>query len=318
MKILITGGLGYVGGRLAQHFIKHYPQYELYVSTTRQTFPDWTKACQVCHLNLEDEATIMQCVADIKPQIIIHCAALQQPDCLQNPDKAQRINVDGTREICKAALLNKVQRLIYMSTFQVYGVLKDRVTEASTIDPNNAYSCSKFGGEKVIHDLLQHTEVETLIFRLSNGFGVPADSFVSQSTRALVFNAFCRTVARGEDIHIRSNQYRNFISLTDVTAAIAFFLTQGIHQWQDGVFNLGGEACLSILDVARKVNDVYTKRLGGKSVAITVPQEEGQYQPFIYDVSKLKSSGFVFMNNDDEEIEKTLKRCMSCGDNNEE
>ncbi|MBU0469568.1 MAG: hypothetical protein KJ736_11000 [Candidatus Omnitrophica bacterium] len=75
----------------------------------------------------------------------------------------------------------------------------------------------------------------------------------------------------------------------------------------DGTFNLGGETCMSIVEVAYKVAEVYKKHFN-KDIVVNLPKDKG-LPKFIYSVEKLKKTGFELQKNIEGEILKTLKFC---------
>ena len=109
--------------------------------------------------------------------------------------------------------------------------------------------------------------MNTLTLRLSNGFGCPMGLEVNRWT--LVFNDLCRQAMTSGEMILRSSgkQHRDFIALHDVAAAVDHFLFVNSEKWGDGLFNLGGDCSLSILEVAKTIATVYEKKYG-KPVSI--------------------------------------------------
>lgn len=305
MKIFITGGLGYVGGRLANFLHQNQPGAELILTTTRETCPSWTKNFKVERMNLAEEDSIVQSIRDHKPETIIHLAARDKIQCEENPELANEININGTERLLNIGSEHSVKRFIYFSTFQVYGNLVGEITEENPLDPQNQYAITKVESEKIIHSFDQQ-KVQTLIFRLSNGYGYPKDSDVAANVWGLVFNSFCKQAVEHQRISIRSNQYRDFITLEDVARAVEHFLFNR-SDWGDGVFNLGGDCCISVLDVAQRVVEVYQKHCQA-TASIESPGGE-EYNSFIYNVSKLKKAGFQLNSNLENEVLQTLLQC---------
>ena len=129
---------------------------------------------------------------------------------------------------------------------------------------------------------------------------------------ALVFNDLCRQAMTSRKIIIKSSgkQYRNFISLHDVCAAIEHFLYAIPDQWGDGLYNLGGDNCLSIIEVAEIIAKVYKSKYGESiPVQINDKDDEKKYNPVRFNINKLKKTGFSLSGNMEKEIEKTLSLC---------
>ena len=156
----------------------------------------------------------------------------------------------------------------------------------------------------------RYKNMDTLILRLSNGFGYPMDSEVNRWT--LVFNDLCRQTMTSGKMVIKSSgkQHRDFISLHDVAAAVDHLLFKNPEKWDDGLFNLGGDCSFSILDVAKTIATVYEKKYG-KSVPIQITgKDSGEpYNPVHFNVDKLKKTGFRLTGDMEKEIEQTLSLC---------
>ena len=82
--------------------------------------------------------------------------------------------------------------------------------------------------------------------------------------------------------------------------------------WGDGLFNLGGDCSLSIVDVANKIRSIFKKKYGSSiPIEIQGKDEETTHNPVKFDINKLKNTGFLLTGNMDHEIERTLSLCES-------
>ncbi len=130
-KILVTGG----NGRFAKVLKKKNKKLNL-IFTTR-------KNCNILKLN-----SIIKCVKQKKPKIILHCAGLSRPMDAHNNDikKSIDLNIIGTANITKVCEMFKI-KLIYFSTSYVYAGEKGNYNEEDSVKPFNNYGLSKLGGE---------------------------------------------------------------------------------------------------------------------------------------------------------------------------
>ena len=104
LKILITGGLGYLGGRIADSLKRNHPESTIILGTSREISeaPNWAKAFQIVPLNILDPASIEKAVSnDI--HAIIHLAALNEHDSFNNIESAWETNTLGTQALLSAA-----------------------------------------------------------------------------------------------------------------------------------------------------------------------------------------------------------------------
>ena len=94
-NILITGGLGYIGGRLATYLNEKEPDANILLTTSNKTrkLPAWTNKFTVLQMNVNDERSIKNSLKDIN--IIVHLAALNEIDSIKDPELALEINTKG-------------------------------------------------------------------------------------------------------------------------------------------------------------------------------------------------------------------------------
>ena len=310
-NILITGGLGYLGGRIADSLKRNHPNSTIVLGTSRKNsrIPDWAKPYQIVQLNLLDQSSIEEAIAnDI--HVIIHLAALNEHDSFNDIEYAWQVNALGTQSILSVANQNKAAKFIYFSTFHVYGNCKGIITEESPTNSIHPYAATHRAAEDMVRFFQYYKGMNTLTLRLSNGFGYPMDSGVNRWT--LVFNDLCRQAMTSGKMILKSSgkQHRDFISLHDVAAAVDHFLYVIPDKWEDGLFNLGGDGSISIAEVANKIAKVYESKYG-KSIPIEIlGQDNGEtHSPVHFNIDKLKKTGFHLTGNMEREIEQTLSLC---------
>ncbi len=316
MNILITGGLGYVGGRIADYLNKKSPASKIFLTTSKKDrrLPSWADKFTVLHMNLLDEESIAACLGNKHIDVIIHLAAMNEIDSMKDPELAMEVNTNGTHKLLNLANNNNICKFIYFSTFHVYGKVSDSVIgEDTPTRPFHPYAITHRAAEGFVDYFQHYHNMGTLIFRLSNGYGYPMDEYVNRWP--LVFNDICRQAVTTGKIVLRSSgkQYRDFISLHDIARAVYHFLFVIPDSWGDGLYNLGGECAMSILDVAKKISKIYWKGSGKALEKIEANPAKGtpeNFKPFKYSIDKMKNTGFSLMNNMVYEIENTLNLCQ--------
>ncbi|RMH54461.1 MAG: SDR family oxidoreductase [Candidatus Hydrogenedentota bacterium] len=312
MNILITGGLGYVGGRLAVYLKRTHPEINLYVTTRKPPLekPPWAAELEILQLNVVEEEAIKQCLEN-NIDVIVHLAALNELVSFKAPEAANEVNTMGTYKLLKHAKEKQIKKFIFFSTIHVYGAAEsDLIDENTPTKPFHPYAITHLAAENYARFFHRYHGVQTLILRLSNGYGYPMDKNVDRWT--LVFNDLCRqAVTCGRMVIKSKGQYRDFISLHNVARAVEHFIFKRPNDWKDGLFNLGGDNCLSIAEVGEKIAEVY-KSVFGKSVKIEINKNEDDDRisgRFRYSIDKLVSTGFELEENMEEEIMKTLLLC---------
>ncbi len=309
-KILITGGLGYLGGRIADSLKRNYPETTIILGTRRKfsKIPDWAKSFQTIHLDLCNTSSIEEAV--VASDTIIHLAALNEHDSFKNIESAWETNAMGTQALLSSANRAGVRRFVYFSTFHIYGNCVGTITEDSPTQSHHPYATTHRAAEDMIRFYQHYENMDTLTLRLSNGFGYPMDTKINRWT--LVFNDLCRQAVTSGKIVVKSTgkQHRDFITLHDVGAVIGHFLFTIPNQWEDGLYNLGGENSLSIKEVAKIITKVYRKKYG-KSIPVQIDgRDDGAINnPVCFSIDKLKKTGFRLTGNMEREIEQTFSLC---------
>ena len=310
LNILITGGLGYLGGRVADSLKRNFPETTIILGTRRkiQDIPDWAESFKIIHLDICDPVSIEKAV--VGSDTVVHLAALNEHESIRNIEAAWKTNALGTQALLSAANRKGVQRFVYFSTFHVYGDYWETITENSPARPHHPYAATHRAAEDMVRFYQYYKNMDTLILRLSNGFGYPMDTGIDRWT--LVFNDLCRQAITSEKMVLKSSgkQHRDFISLHDVGAAVEHFLFRVRGQWKDGLYNLGGDGSLSIAEAAKTIARVYEKKYDKRIPIETADQDdEGPCNSAHFNIDKLKATGFQLTGDMETEIEQTLSLC---------
>ena len=116
-KILITGGLGYIGGRIADFLKRNHPASCIVLATSREVnkIPNWGKPFQIVRLNILDPVSIEKAVSS-DFHVIIHLAALNEHDSLDDIKSAWETNALGTQSLLSVASEKKISKFICLLT----------------------------------------------------------------------------------------------------------------------------------------------------------------------------------------------------------
>jgi UDP-glucose 4-epimerase len=307
-KILITGGLGFIGGRLSRRLSKNF---EVIVSSRK---PVEEKVLSmhgdiehIGHQKLLDKNFFPKGVRSI-----IHLAALNEQECMDFPSEAVRVNIDETRKILENAVANKVEQFIYFSTAHVYGSpLTGIITEGVLPRPIHPYAITHKAAEDFVVAANQENNIHGIVVRLSNSFGAPI--LPSMERWSLLANDLARQAAQSEFLKLRSSgmQFRDFICLTDVENVIQKMVGKNHFSLSHSVYNLGSGTSLRVLDLANIIKDV-CGQMFGKSMAIQFPEntEFKECPPLCYSIDRLVSEEFEIENDVKTEIENLLIFCF--------
>lgn len=173
MKILVTGGLGFIGAHLVKKLLDHKHKVLVFdnLSTIGGIIYKNPKSSFIKGdlVNSKDVKKIEKW----KPKVIYHLAAQSGGESAYiNPMKDYLSNGFGTYNLCKIAKKLKVKHFIYGSSVAVYGSsTKKKINELSKINPDSIYGVSKFAGEMFINQELKKTKIKTTILRIFNTYG---------------------------------------------------------------------------------------------------------------------------------------------------
>lgn len=301
---LITGGFGFFGGRMACHL--HRAGHRVVLgSRIQRPSPAWGTSVEVRNTIWNDEESLLGACRNIN--VVIHAAGMDAADCAADPAGAFVMNQAGTAKLVRASCRSGVNLFVFLSTAHVYSSrLEGVITEESLPTNSHPYATSNLAGEWEVIQGTHNQEVQGIIVRLSNGFGVPA----SDDTKCgiLVINDLCRQAVETRRMILKSSggQRRDFIAMPDAVETI--YLLSGLHLPSGSVFNLGGGWAPTIREVAVVIQQ-RCQRLFGFSPEIeslqTASQSVGPNLDFRSDA--LNRLGIELHRRQEEEIDRLLE-----------
>lgn len=309
-RILITGGLGYVGGRVARH-LSEAPSFDLRLCVHEETLsPDWLKGGKLVALDLLKSPSLEEACRETTH--IVHFAALNEIESANDPEKSLLVNGLGSLKLLRAAIKAKSTRFLYFSTAHVYGSpLEGTLTEDTLPRPQHPYAISHRTAEDFVLAAKDKGDIEGIVVRLSNGFGAPERANINRWT--LLVNDLCKQAVCTKKLLLRSSglQSRDFITLTDIGRAVQHLLSVPASALENGIFNLGGETPMRIIEVAERIADRCEIVLGFRPKIQCPLPSPGEKSSFLdYRIDKLKETGFSLLRNIDDEIDATLRFCQ--------
>ncbi len=257
MKLLITGGAGYVGTELCTRLMQRddIESIHVYDNLSRKNYNFFLGAQKlnekITFVNAEllDSQTLRKEVA--KADTIIHLAAkVSTPFADQSPHLFDQVNNWGTAELCYAFEDSDCKRLIYMSSASVYGATDVEVGKDAPTNPKTFYGVSKLKGEKHVERLKNKKQVS--ILRCANVYGY------SRSMRFdAVINKFVFDAKNAGRITINGNgeQNRAFVPVSRVVDFIENLLIEDSFQLHYDLVDRN----LNINDVAYTLKEIFPK-----------------------------------------------------------
>lgn len=307
-KILVTGAMGYLGGRIARAFAKN-EKVELLLATrkTLNKKPKWLSRGSMVSMDLAS-GDGLDCLCE-NVHTIIHLAAMNEVESFLNPEKALIVNTLGTLKLLQSAESAGVERFIYFSTAHVYRrPLTGEINEETIPRPTHPYAITHRAAEDFV--LACSNKMKGIVIRLSNGVGAPENYDVN--CWALVANDLCMQAVVDQKMVLKSSglQYRNFIPIWDICRAVEHLTEAPIKQLGDRLFNLGSEHSLRIIDLAELIQKRCEKIFEYKPEIHRNNSQPLESHPVLdYSIDKIKSTGFTLEGSIDTEIDHTLKLC---------
>ena len=172
MKIIITGGSGYIGAQLSQYLAIVGEQVIPVCFPSVPGNDSWkSKMFAIIEGDLQLDQTIAE-IVETKPDVIIHLVSLDHHDSEKAPDIVNNINVMPTWRLLDACTKNGLKKFIYFSTVQVYGHLPNAIIdEKQPTNTTNTYALTHLISEEIGDHYNRKTATNVISIRLSNSYG---------------------------------------------------------------------------------------------------------------------------------------------------
>ncbi|WP_040952378.1 dTDP-glucose 4,6-dehydratase [Gorillibacterium massiliense] len=242
MKLLITGGAGFIGSNFVHYMLNRYPNYKL-INLDAVTYAGNLENLAAVENNINytfvkgDIANrdLVNGLFEKGIDAVIHFAAESHVDrSILEPDVFVRTNVLGTQVMLEAAKKYGVQKFVHVSTDEVYGTLGETglFTEETPLAPNSPYSASKAGSDLLVRAYHETFGLSVNITRCSNNYG--PYQFPEKLIPLIIANALADKPlpVYGDGLNIR-----DWLYVEDHCSAIDLVLHKGIN---GEVYNIGG------------------------------------------------------------------------------
>ena len=255
MKVLITGGAGYVGTELVRKLAEmaEVSLIKVYDNLSRDNYsfflgskmPGYQKL-KFINGEILDTRNLRKAMEGV--DVVYHLAAkVTTPFANVDAHYYEQTNHWGTAEVVYAAETCGIKRLVYTSSIGIYGSSSKEMSESTEPNPKTFYAISKYRGEEHVSRLMD--KYKTYIVRCGNVFGYsPAMRFDAVVNRFVFEGNFNGRIS----IHGDGKQNRSFIHIDKLTTALARL---SVSELDSGVYNLV-EHNLSILDIVENLRQL--------------------------------------------------------------
>jgi dTDP-glucose 4,6-dehydratase len=255
MKILVTGGAGFIGSAFVRLLIGEtdFRVVNLDKLTYAGNLENLATVADnarysFVHGDICDAPLVDSLVSEERPDAIVHFAAESHVDrSILSPEPVIQTNVKGTFTLLEAARKYSLARFVHVSTDEVYGSLEPplEATEEFPLNPSSPYSASKAGADLLARSYFVTYRLPVVITRASNNYG--PYHFPEKLIPLMIANAFDD---RPLPVYGDGQQVRDWLYVEDHCRGILAVLQKG----RDGeIYNIGGNRSLPNLEVVRQV-----------------------------------------------------------------
>lgn len=298
MRILITGGAGFIGSHIAEHF---NGKAEIRVlDNLRSGYRKNLDGFDVEFIegDIRDRAAVAKAMQGV--DYVFHLAALVSvPESMFKMQECVDINVNGLLVVLEEAAKAGVKKLCFSTSAAIYGD-NPVVPKIETMfpEPKSPYAITKLDGEYYCNIFTQEGKLQTACLRYFNVFGPRQDP---KSAYAAAIPIFTEKAVTNGDITIFGDgeQTRDFIYVKDIVAANVFM---AMHNFT-GVRNIAYGKRITINELVKQIINV----TGSKSKVIHLPERPGDVKHSMAGIEKLKATGFVPEYTFEKGMEKTIR-----------
>lgn len=289
MKVLVTGGAGFIGSNFVNYMVRTYPNYSIinldaltYAGNLENLKESEAKAnYRFVKGDITDRDLVNSLFETENLDVIVNFAAESHVDrSITNPDVFVTTNIQGTQVLLDAARKHEVKKYVQVSTDEVYGSLgaEGYFTETTPLDPNSPYSASKAGADMLVKAYHETYGLPTSITRCSNNYG--PFHFPEKLIPLMIINALNDKPlpVYGDGLNVR-----DWLHVEDHCRAIDLVL----HKGKVGeVYNVGGHNEKTNIEVVKEI----LKQLDKPETLIKYVEDRlGHDRRYAIDPTKLQS-----------------------------
>ena len=311
MKILVTGGAGFIGGNFCHYLVEKYPSYKIvvldaltYAGNLETLDPIINKPnFKFVKGSITDRLFVNELFENEKFDIVVNFAAESHVDrSIENPELFLKTNILGTQVLMDASLKNNVKRYHQVSTDEVYGDLPlDRkdlfFTESTPIHTSSPYSASKASADLLVQAYNRTFGLPITISRCSNNYG--PYHFPEKLIPLMIKNALAD---QSLPVYGKGENVRDWLHVYDHCTAIDLI----IHKGRVGeVYNIGGHNERTNIEVVKTIPRELKK---SESLIKYVTDRKGHDLRYAIDPTKIeKELGWKPKYNFDTGITQTIQ-----------
>jgi len=295
MKIIVTGGAGFIGSHVVERLLDEGHDVSIIDNlSSGKTINDKTVFYKK---DIRDD--IDEIFAKENPDYVIHLAAqIVLGRSIKEPKRDADINIIGSLNIVEACIKHKVKKIIFASSAAVYDLNANvPIAEDGIKDMITPYGIGKLTVERYLYFFNTHKGLDYTVLRFPNAFGPRQRT----DTEGGVIARFCNMFAGGEKARIFGDgkQTRDFIYVKDLSRAVSFALENDMT----GSFNIGTGEETSIIGLFNMLNEVTGQGLKPEFS----PAVSGDARRSCFDISKVSRKGWQPKYSMKESLKETIE-----------
>lgn len=250
MRILVTGGAGFIGSWVAEKLIAEGHTVVVFDDLSGGYWRNVPEEASFVTASLTDDAAVEFAIGTFKPEVIVHCAAYAAEGLSHWMRRyCYTENLISWANLANAAIRHGVRRIVACSSMAVYGAQEPPFTEDMAPRPIDPYGAAKAAMEADLRALGDVHGIEWMVMRPHNVYG-PRQNLADPYRNVVAI--FMRQALAGEPLTVFGDgrQVRAFSYVGDVARVIAQSATS-VHTGE--IVNVGGEEPITILELANRV-----------------------------------------------------------------
>ena len=282
MKILVTGGAGYIGSHTVKALGSH--GHEMVILDNLSTGHKWAVLSgKLIEADLQNRDLLNDILQSFRPEVVIHFAAsIEVEESVREPLKYYMNNVSNAINILEAMTKADVRNFIYSSTAAVYGIpARIPVDESAALKPINPYGMTKMMVERILQDLSASRNFHYIALRYFNVAGADSEARIGQAYRNpthLITRALKTAKGEFDRLSIYGIDYptpdgtciRDYIHVDDIAKSHVRALDYLMDTGKSDIMNCGYGHGFSVREVVSTVKEV---------TGIDLPVEEADRRP---------------------------------------
>jgi len=286
MRIVITGGAGFIGSHIADEAIKRGHEVLVLDDLSTGHRANVPEGARFNHADIRNGATVWRALARFRPEVVCHQAAQTSVSVsTKEPRRDAEVNVLGSLEVLEAAVACAVERVVFASTGgAIYGEIPDgvRASEDMPERPLSPYACSKLAVERYLACYEHSAGLRYNILRYANVYGPRQDPHGEAGVVAI----FAERLLKNEEIQINARAtlgdegcVRDYVYVEDVVRANLAAIEGRVPK---SIMNV----CSGTETTTRELAAQLTALTGAQSRVANAPPRKGDLERSVLDPSK--------------------------------